>query len=103
MESYKEAKKAKDEEKMNKAKVILDENMKYFGYGHIKNAEDVIPPIALSFYSFHIMVGLGTWFTLLFAMVLFLLLKRDIMKYPIILKSALLSIPLGYIASEADG
>lgn len=101
LESYKEAKKAKDEEKMNKAKVILDENMKYFGYGHIKNAEDVIPPIALSFYSFHIMVGLGTWFTLLFAMVLFLLLKRDIMKYPIILKSALLSIPLGYIASEA--
>jgi cytochrome d ubiquinol oxidase subunit I len=101
LESYKEAKKAKDEEKMAQAKVILDENMKYFGYGHIKNAEDVVPPVALSFYSFHIMVALGTWFTLLFAIVLFFLSKRDIMKYPIILKLALWSIPLGYIASEA--
>ena len=86
---------------MAQAKVILDENMKYFGYGHIKNAEDVVPPVALSFYSFHIMVALGTWFTLLFAIVLFFLSKRDIMKYPIILKLALWSIPLGYIASEA--
>ncbi len=101
LENYKEAKDSNNQLLQNESKVLLEENMKYFGYGHIKNQEDVIPPIAISFYSFHIMVALGMWFTLLFIIVLFFLTKRDIMKYPIILKSALWSIPLGYIASEA--
>ena len=101
LENYKEAKKTKNEEQLIQSKIILDENMKYFGYGHIKKAEDVVPPMAISFYSFHIMVALGSWFTLLFAMVLFFATKRDILKYPLILKAALWSIPLGYIASEA--
>jgi cytochrome d ubiquinol oxidase subunit I len=101
LENYKEAKKTKNEEQLIQSKVILDENMKYFGYGHIKKPEDVVPPVAISFYSFHIMVALGSWFTLLFAMVLFFATKRDILKYPLILKAALWSIPLGYIASEA--
>ncbi|MAD42416.1 MAG: cytochrome ubiquinol oxidase subunit I [Arcobacter sp.] len=101
LEDYKEAKKTKDEIQLIQSKSILDENMKYFGYGHIKKAEDVVPPVAISFYSFHIMVALGSWFTLLFAMVLFFATKRDILNYPLLLKSALWSIPLGYIASEA--
>lgn len=101
LEDYKEAKKTSNEPLLNESRVLLDENMKYFGYGHIKNKEDVIPPISITFYSFHIMVALGTWFTVLFAMVLFFLLKKDIMKYPLVLKAALFSIPLGYIASEA--
>jgi cytochrome d ubiquinol oxidase subunit I len=101
LESYKEAKKTSNESLLNNSKFLLDENMKYFGYGHIKNKEDVIPPVSITFYSFHIMVGLGTWFTILFALVLFLLTKKEILNYPIVLKSALFSIPLGYIASEA--
>ena len=101
LEDYKEAKKTKDEIQLIQSKAILDENMKYFGYGHIKKPEDVVPPVAISFYSFHIMVALGSWFTLLFAMVLFFATKRDILNYPLLLKAALWSIPLGYIASEA--
>ncbi|MBU3013867.1 cytochrome ubiquinol oxidase subunit I [Poseidonibacter lekithochrous] len=101
LEDYKEAKKTKDEVQLIQSKSILDENMKYFGYGHIKKAEDVVPPVAINFYSFHIMVALGSWFTLLFAMVLFFATKRDILNYPLLLKAALWSIPLGYIASEA--
>lgn len=101
LEDYKEAKKNSNEKMKEDAKNILDENMKYFGYGHIKNIEDVVPPIAMTFYSFHIMVTLGTWFTILFAIVLFLVTKRDILKYPVVLKAALFTIPLGYIASEA--
>lgn len=101
LEDYKEAKIAKDEEGMLKTKEILEQNMPYFGYGHIKNEEDIVPPVALSFYSFHIMVALGVWFTILFIITLFLLLKRDIMKYPLVLKASIASIPLAYIASEA--
>jgi cytochrome bd ubiquinol oxidase subunit I len=101
LENYKEAKDSNNQLLQDESKVLLEENMKYFGYGHIKNPQDVIPPIAMGFYSFHIMVALGMWFTLLFIIVLFFLTKKDIMKYPLVLKSALWSIPLGYIASEA--
>lgn len=101
LENYKEAKDSNNKQLQNESKVLLEENMKYFGYGHIKNLQDVIPPIAIGFYSFHIMVALGMWFTLLFIIVLFFLTKKEILNYPLVLKSALWSIPLGYIASEA--
>jgi len=101
LEDYKNAKKLKDAQKMAEAKAILDENMKYFGYGHIKKVQDVVPPIATTFYAFHIMVTLGGWFLVLFTILLFLLFKKDISNYKWILRSAVASIPLGYIAGEA--
>ncbi|MEA3553143.1 MAG: cytochrome ubiquinol oxidase subunit I, partial [Campylobacterota bacterium] len=101
LEDYKEANKANDMVKAQEARVILDENMKYFGYGHIKAPEDVVPPIAPVFYAFHIMVTLGGWFMFLFAALLYLTMKKDISDYRLILKSAVASIPLGYIAGEA--
>ena len=101
LEDYKDAKKANDMIKLVAAKKVLDENMKYFGYGHIKNAKDVVPPVATTFYAFHIMVTLGGWFMFLFATLLFLNMKKDISDYRLILISAVWSIPLGYIAGEA--
>ena len=101
LEEYKQAKQAGDTIKAQKASEILQKNMNYFGYGHIKEVEDVVPPIGLTFYSFHIMVTLGAWFMLLFAIVLYLITKKDITKNRLVLKAALWSIPLGYIAAEA--
>lgn len=101
LEDYKKAKKLKDEKAMNVANTILQENMKYFGYGYIQKPQDIIPPIPTTFYAFHVMVLLGGWFLFLFALILFLLTKKDIEKYRVILYAALFSIPLGYIAGEA--
>ncbi len=101
LEAYKEAKKEKNEQKALQARQTLEENMQYFGYGHLKNVEDVIPPVATTFYAFHIMVSLGGWFVALFALLLFFSIKKDIQKYKLLLLSALWSIPLGYIAGEA--
>jgi len=101
LKKYKLAKKLNDKEAMIKYENILQENMKYFGYGHLKAPEDIVPPIATTFYAFHIMVALGTWFLALFAMILFFTLKREILNYRWLLISAVFSIPLGYIASEA--
>ena len=101
LEEYKEAKKANDMVKAIEATNILETNMKYFGYGYLQSPEDIIPPVAITFYSFHIMVLLGGWFTLLFALILYLSLKKDVSDYRLLLKSAVFSIPLGYIASEA--
>jgi cytochrome d ubiquinol oxidase subunit I len=47
------------------------------------------------------MVTLGGWFLVLFATLLFLVTKKDIKDYRLVLHLALWSIPLGYIAAEA--
>ncbi|MGB5868004.1 MAG: cytochrome ubiquinol oxidase subunit I [Arcobacteraceae bacterium] len=101
LEDYKNATKINDIQKAQEARKILEENMKYFGYGYLKSPEEIVPPVAITFYAFHVMVLLGGWFTFLFALVLYLTMKKDIEKYRLVLISAVWSIPLGYIAGEA--
>ncbi len=60
--------------------------------------EDERPPVALTFFSFRIMVGLGTLFIILMVYGWF---RRDkLMESPLFLKIMLFSIPLPYIAIE---
>ena len=80
---------------------ILKENMKYFGYGYIKDADDVVPSIPLCFYTFRIMVGLGCLFILFFALTLFFVYKRDITKGSWWKWLGIILLPLGYLASES--
>ncbi|WP_028896316.1 cytochrome ubiquinol oxidase subunit I [Prevotella sp. HUN102] len=77
----------------------LKENMKYFGYGYIKNAEQTVPFIPINFWTFRIMVGLGCLFILVFAVILFFLYKKDIAQPRWLQQIGLSLIPLGYIAS----
>jgi cytochrome d ubiquinol oxidase subunit I len=89
---------------------ILNENMPYFGYGYIRDKSEVVPPIAVNFWAFRIMVGAGSLFILFFAMVLAgaygwpkqMWRDRTITGLP---KwhywVAIALIPLGYIASES--
>lgn len=99
--SYKEAKKAGDEAAMSTANEKLQQYMPYFGYGYLKEPTDIVPPIALTFYSFHVMVGLGMWFIVLFLIVLYLLMANDITRFRKVLWISLFSLPLGYVAAEA--
>ncbi|MGB6329040.1 MAG: cytochrome ubiquinol oxidase subunit I [Halarcobacter sp.] len=101
LKMYKLAKKTNNQEDIKKYEQILNEKMKYFGYGHLDKPEDIVPPIAITFYTFHIMVALGTWFLILFALILFFTMKKEILNQKILLKSAIFSIPLGYVAGEA--
>ena len=88
---------------------VLNANMQYFGYGYIKDKNDVVPPVAVNFWAFRVMVGLGCLFIAFFAVVLavtyrwpkFLFGKRDITALPAWhYRLAILLIPLGYIGSE---
>ena len=80
---------------------VLKENIQYFGYGYIKDKNDIVPFIPINFWAFRIMVGLGCLFILFFAAILFALWKKDVKTLP---KwhywVAILLIPLGYIGSE---
>jgi cytochrome d ubiquinol oxidase subunit I len=74
---------------------------KYFGYGYFTDVNDLIPNIPLTFYSFHIMVGLGFWFIILFILSLIYVFKDKLENKRWFLRAAIISIPLAYIAGQA--
>lgn len=101
LKSYKDAKREGQEEKAQQALEVFEKNQPYMGYGYLKKPEDAVPNVALSFYSFHTMVGLGTWFLLLFIVVLYFAMINEIEHKKWVLRAALFTIPLGYVAQEA--
>lgn len=99
---YKLAKDAGNVAKLNEAKAILDENFQYFGYGYfIDNPNKLAPSMPMTFYSFHIMVALGGWFLVFFAIILLLVYKNRLTGSKFWLRFAILNIPLAYIASQS--
>ncbi|MBR5687322.1 MAG: cytochrome ubiquinol oxidase subunit I [Prevotella sp.] len=82
-------------------KASIDENMQYFGYGYIKDADQIVPSVPICFYAFRVMVGLGSIFILFFLVVLFIVYRKDITPKRWLQRIALLLLPLAYIASES--
>jgi cytochrome d ubiquinol oxidase subunit I len=84
---------------------INPDDFKYFGYGYLKEPQESIPPIALTFYSFRIMVALGCLFVLLFIVMIYGIWKEKrssfrIDNYKWILYGAIICVPLVYICSQ---
>ena len=79
----------------------MKENIPYFGYGYIKDVNDLVPNVPLNFYAFRVMVMLGGYFILFFIVILFLIYKKDLTKIRWMHWVALFTIPLGYIAGQA--
>ena len=97
---YRAADKEQNVEAANVAEATMESNFKYFGYGYIHQPKDLIPPVQLTFYSFHIMVLLGFYFILLF-MVASWLGWKDKLDKRWLHRISLWSIPLAYIAGQA--
>lgn len=106
LRDYKEAGKAKDMGKAGSLKAafrdknFMNEHFRYFGYASLNNPEDAIPNVAVSFYTFHLMVILGFFFILLFALALYYLFRGTLTKQRWFLWIALCSILLPYVAGE---
>ncbi len=101
LDAFRQAQKDGNKEAETKAREMLQDNMAHFGYGYIQDVNQLIPNVPLNFYAFRIMVGLGFYFILLFAVLLFLIYKKDLTRIKWIQWLCLLSIPLAYIASQA--
>lgn len=101
MANYRKAKKDGDLVAADQYKQTLQENVKYFGYGYIKDANELVPNVPLNFYAFRLMVILGGYFIAFFALVLFLVYKKDLARMRWMHWVSLLTIPLGYIAGQA--
>jgi len=80
---------------------IFQANYKYMGYGYFKDPYNLIPNVPLVFYSFHVMVGLGMLFLLLFLLGLYYSVKDQLHAKRWLLKVALWMIPFAWLASEA--
>ena len=87
--------------RLNQLARDLKNDMPYFGYGFIDNAEQTVPFIPICFYAFRVMVGLGSLFMLFFLVLLFMTFKRDITRYKWLHLAAVAMIPLAWVCSEA--
>ena len=101
LEAYKKAKKSGDEAAAAAALSIFDENKDYLGYGFLEKPEDAVPPVALSFNSFHIMVALGTLFPLVFLAFLYFSMKNSLLEQRWLLGAGTIMFFLGLAAQWA--
>ena len=99
--AYRAAKAAGNEADAEVAAKVLKDNVAYFGYGYIKDVNELVPNVSLTFYMFRVMVMLGGYFILFFIVVLFLAYKKDLSRMPWMHWVAMLTIPLGYLAGQA--
>jgi cytochrome bd ubiquinol oxidase subunit I len=101
LDAYRAASKTGDRHGAALARGVLEKSVPYFGYGFIKNTADLIPNVPLNFYAFRVMVGLGFYFILFFAVVSFLVFWKDLSKIRWMQWVGLWSIVGAYIAGQA--
>ena len=116
LRDYKDALKDGDTERAEQLKALfydpdfLNTYFKYFGYGYYyddnenilkENAHLIIPPVPITFYSFHTMVGLGMLFLLIFIVFLYLVLKDKLDNKRWLYIIGIAAIPLAYVAQQA--
>lgn len=89
--------------------IFVPEVLSFLAYGNFRSnvkgltayATELWPPVALTYYAYHVMVGLGTIFILLAAAATFLLIRGRLFTATPILWGLLLAIPFPFIANEA--
>ena len=102
LRAYDKASAAGDTATRDAALQSLRDNYRFFGYGYLDSPEDAIPPVAMTFYTFHIMVIAGGYLLLFFIVVMLL-----VYKFPHILRQrwmqwvAMLTIPVVWVCSQS--
>ena len=80
---------------------FLRDHFAYFGYGYLDRPEQIVPNVPLLFYSFRVMVGAGCFFILLLGLVWWLNRRDRLASKRWLLRTAVWSVPLAYLASQA--
>lgn len=100
LKDYKDAMAAGDTVLAAEHKKILDANFDDFGYGYFEDKADLVPPVGITFYAFHLMVALGMYFILITLVIAFLAYKDKLEGKKLLLKLSILNIFLAYLASQ---
>ena len=89
--------------------IFVPDLLSFLAYGNARAnvdgltsyAAELWPPVELTYYAYHVMVGLGTIFIAVAALAAFLLWRKRLFETPLVLWTLLLSMPFPYIANEA--
>ena len=79
----------------------FNEYKEFLGYGYLNKPEEAVPPVALSFNAFHVMVILGSLFPLIFLGYLYFSYKGNLTEKKWLLGLGTITYLLGVIASQA--
>ncbi len=102
LRAYDKAKAVGDTAAQTRAQAELQKNYQFFGYGYFNSVDEAIPPVGVTFYSFRIMVILGSFFFLLIIVCLFAVYRKNLFEKATWLQwIALISVPFMWICSEA--
>lgn len=102
LRAYDKARAEGDHAAMDAATAEIERNFDNFGYGYFADASQAVPPVALTFYSFHIMVIAGGFLMLVLIVMLAAAYRRPALldnKWLCLL--AIVSIPVVWICSQA--
>lgn len=99
---YNEALGRQDKAVADSALKVVEENYKYFGYGFLDRPEDAVPPVALTFYAFRVMVMLGGFILVFLALVFFIMYyKPNLLDNKWLCVVGIVSVPLVWVCSQA--
>ena len=71
-----------------------------FGYGYLSSPEDLVPNVPVVYWSFRLMIGLGSFVVLIFLLALWLGYKQQLERFKLFHYAALLALPCVYIAGQ---
>ena len=98
--TFKQARKDKNDNAAKDALARFTANKEFLGYGYLSTPEEAVPPVSTAFYSFHIMVILGSLFPVLFLACLFYTFKGKIAETRWLLSIGVISFFLGHVAGQ---
>jgi cytochrome bd ubiquinol oxidase subunit I len=89
--------------------IFVPDLLSFLAYGNFRAnvdgltayATELWPPVELTYYAYHVMVGLGTIFIAIAALAAFLLWRKRLFATPLALWALLLVMPFPFLASEA--
>jgi len=99
--AYKDARTIGDAAAAETALTKFKQNQDYLGYAYFDKPEDIVPPVQTTFYAFHIMVFLATFFAFIFIAYLLYGMKDTIARKRWLLPFGIASFFLALTASEA--
>lgn len=83
------------------AAATLSDSFRYFGYGYLDSPAEAIPPLGLTFYSFHIMALAGGYLLIFLVVILFAACRKpELLRRRWLLWVSVLTIPIVWICSQ---
>ena len=83
------------------ARLTIERDAPLMGYGHLRTAQEVVPPVGLVYWAFRVMVGAGMLLLLIVALTLLAAWRNTLPRRRWLLACCLAAVPLVYLCGQA--